>query len=90
MDKFYKCDLHVHPSSCYSRSYLKEDFIKAIFEFDIEVFSITDHNIIDKSIYDELKSKTGKLLILGTELNVHLSEEVIKRNNLNTSNKKYW
>ena len=37
-----------------------------------------NHNIIDKSIYDELKSKTGKLLILGTELNVHLSEEVIK------------
>lgn len=54
IDKFMKCDLHVHSSSCYSRDYTKEEFIKKIKEIDLDVISITDHNIIDIDLYNEL------------------------------------
>lgn len=81
IDKFMKCDLHVHSSSCYSRDYTKEEFIKKIEEIDLDVISITDHNIIDIDLYNELiqDSKFKKNMIGGVELNIKLSEETIKK-----------
>lgn len=85
IDKFMKCDLHVHSSSCYSRDYTKAEFIKKLKESDLDVISITDHNIIDIDLYNELlKDKEfEKYIIGGIELNIKLSNETIQKYQLN-------
>ena len=47
VDKFLKCDLHMHSSTDYSRNYSKDEFINKLISVDLDVVSITDHNIVD-------------------------------------------
>lgn len=84
IDKFLKCDLHLHSSSDYSRKYSRVDFIEKIRKADLDVISITDHNIIDVDLYNDLMSDENihKSIIGGCELNVSLSVEEIKKYNL--------
>lgn len=81
IDKFLKCDLHVHSSTCYSRNYSKESFLQKINTCDLDVISITDHNVIDVSLYREILSgaQFKKKLIAGIELNIKLSDETIEK-----------
>ena len=44
---FKKCDMHVHSSSCYSRSYDEESFLSQVLNSDLDVLAVTDHNNID-------------------------------------------
>lgn len=84
---FKKCDMHLHSSSCYSRSYGKKDFFNALIQSDLDVIAVTDHNIVDDRLLSELQtalSDQGKTLIGGVELNVKLKEETIKRYHLTT------
>lgn len=90
MDKFYKSDLHLHSPSCYSRSYSKSDFINKLNETDLEVISLTDHNIIDTKMYNDVIVGTKKKLILGIEMNVSLSNDTILRHNLIVSEIEYF
>lgn len=84
--KFQKCDLHIHSSSCYSRKYTKHALIEKLKSLDLDVISITDHNIIDVALYNDLKSElAGKTYIIGgIEVNVQLSDKLIKDNSLTT------
>src|SRR5690554_169526 len=74
MDKYLKCDLHMHSSSCYSRKYSEEQFIKKMDEVDLDVFAITDHNVVDVNLYRKLEIalKGKKKIIGGVELNLSL------------------
>ena len=72
--------MHLHSSSCYSRSYGKKDFFNALIQSDLDVIAVTDHNIVDDRLLSELQtalSDQGKTLIGGVELNVKLKEETI-------------
>jgi len=84
MDRFLKCDLHVHSNSCFSRNYSQEEFLNAIRISNLDVISITDHNIIDIDLYSKfLNDKTiSTKLIGGVELNISLDPETITRNHL--------
>ena len=84
-DCFKKCDLHIHSSSCYSRKFSKSTLIEALSNSDLNVISISDHNICDVSLFHELQdalSPLGKVLLPGVEVNVRLSDNTIKYNNL--------
>ena len=82
---FKKCDMHLHSSSCYSRSYNREAFINAILESDLDVVAVTDHNSIDTELLSNLEAELSvkdKTLIGGVELNVRLREDTILRHHL--------
>lgn len=82
---FKKCDLHVHSSSCYSRSYDKKGFLDTIAASDLDALAITDHNSIDVDLLteaDSLLKSEDKVLLAGVEINVRLKDETIKANNL--------
>ncbi|MEF9985442.1 MAG: PHP domain-containing protein [Malacoplasma sp.] len=87
-DKFLKCDLHMHSSSCYSRTYSKEDFINKLTENKLDVISITDHNVIDINLYQEIieNDLIKSYLIGGIELNISLSNEEIEKYSLSVKN----
>ena len=72
IDKFLKCDLHMHSSTDYSRNYSKDEFINKLISVDLDVISITDHNIIDIGLYNEIQNneEIHKSLIGGCELNI--------------------
>lgn len=77
---FKKCDMHVHSSSCYSRSYDKKSFLKQVLNSDLDVLAVTDHNNIDIELLGELRSEMnarGKTLIGGVEINVKLKQSTI-------------
>ena len=77
---FKKCDMHVHSSSCYSRSYDKKSFLKQVLNGDLDVLAVTDHNNIDIELLGELRSEMnarGKTLIGGVEINVKLKQSTI-------------
>ena len=83
MDRYLKCDLHMHSNSCYSRKYSKEDFINHMKNVDLDVFSITDHNVVDVKLYKELiKDLRDKNIIGGVELNLSIDEELVKKHKL--------
>jgi len=83
MDSFKKCDLHMHSSSCYSRNYSKEDFIKKLKIADLDVVSITDHNVVDVDLYREVKMNIpGLVMIGGIELNIALDQDHIEKHSL--------
>ena len=84
MDKYLKCDLHLHSSSCYSRKYTREDFIERMKTVDLDVFSITDHNVIDVLLYKELARDLGdsKSILGGVELNLSIDQDTIDKHNL--------
>lgn len=84
VDKFLKCDLHMHSSTDYSRNYSKKEFINKLISVDLDVISITDHNIIDVDLYTDIQNneEISKKLIGGCELNISLSDSVIKKYNL--------
>lgn len=81
MDKFYKCDFHLHSSSCYSRNYSKKDFLETLKKSGLEIISITDHNIIDVKLIRQLQSDLNGIIsiIPGIELNISLDQETIKK-----------
>lgn len=84
IDQFLKCDLHMHSSTDYSRNYSKYDFINKLISVDLDVISITDHNIIDVGLYNEIQNneEIHKSLIGGCELNISLSDSEIEKYNL--------
>lgn len=84
VDKFLKCDLHMHSSTDYSRNYSKKEFINKLVSVDLDVISITDHNIIDADLYTDIQNneEISKKLIGGCELNISLSDSEIKKYNL--------
>ncbi|NLC67016.1 MAG: hypothetical protein GX752_08850 [Clostridium sp.] len=84
MDNFKKCDLHIHSSSCYSRNYSKKDFLKTLNKIDIDVVSITDHNIIDVDLYEKIDRDIDIGLIGGVELNLAINKETIEKYELIT------
>lgn len=82
---FKKCDMHVHSSSCYSRSYDEDSFVSTLLESDFDVFAVTDHNSIDVELLTRLQvalAEKQKTLIGGVELNVKLRPETIKKYHL--------
>lgn len=85
MDSFLKTDLHIHSSSCYSRNFEKKDFIEKIKNSELDVISITDHNVIDVELYKELKRECDVDIIGGVELNLKLDESIINNYNLKPS-----
>lgn len=87
---FKKCDLHVHSSSCYSRSFSEKDFFSKILSSDLDVVAITDHNSVDVSLLGRLSKlmiPEGKTLLAGVELNLKLKSETIERYHLVQSGK---
>lgn len=84
MDKYLKCDLHMHSSSCYSRKYKKEDFIEHMKKVNLDVFSITDHNVVDVELYKKLSEELDgkKSIIGGVELNLSLDQYMIDQHEL--------
>ncbi|WP_455044241.1 hypothetical protein [Lancefieldella rimae] len=77
---FKKCDMHVHSSSCYSRSYDEKSFLSQVLNSDLDVLAVTDHNNIDIKLLERLRSKmsaSGKTLIGGVEINVKLKQSTI-------------
>ena len=84
VDKFLKCDFHMHSSTDYSRNYSKKEFINKLISVDLDVISITDHNIIDVDLYTDIQNneEISKKLIGGCELNISLSDSEIKKYNL--------
>ncbi len=85
MDEFLKCDMHLHSSSCYSRNYDENLFIKTMKDSKLDVFSITDHNVIDVELYKKLVDEIPeKDIIGGVELNIAIDEKEIIRRNLST------
>src|SRR5690554_7274754 len=88
MDKFLKCDMHLHSSSCYSRNYNESSFIKTMKDSDLDVFSITDHNVIDVELYKKLSTMiTDKDIIGGVELNIAIDCEEIEKRKLTVDRK---
>lgn len=87
IDKFLKCDFHMHSGTCYSRDYTNEEFLKKLESVELDCIAITDHNIIDIELYNEIKqnNKISKLLIGGVELNIRIDEEEIKKFKLKVS-----
>ena len=66
IDKFLKCDLHLHSSSDYSRKYSRVDFIEKIRKADLDVIStIKQYQQVGASAmlldawHPELKGGTG-------------------------------
>ncbi len=89
---FKKCDMHVHSSSCYSRSYDEALFTSKVLNSDLDVLAVTDHNVIDVELLTKLRSglsEKEKTLIGGVEINVKLRDETIKRYHL-TLGKGKW
>ncbi|WP_283171674.1 hypothetical protein [Curtanaerobium respiraculi] len=88
---FKKCDMHVHSSSCYSRSYDEASFLSKVLSSDLDVLAVTDHNNIDvellKSLHSELNAK-GKTLIGGVEINIKLKQSTIDMYHLTLGNGK--
>ena len=88
---FKKCDMHVHSSSCYSRSYGEGPFLSKVLNSDLDVLAVTDHNNIDvellKSLHSKLNAK-GKTLIGGVEINVKLKQSTINMYHLTLGNGK--
>ena len=77
---FKKCDMHVHSSSCYSRSYDEALFVSKVLGSDLDVLAVTDHNVIDVELLKGLRSelsKKGKTLIGGVEINLKLRQTTI-------------
>ena len=77
---FKKCDMHVHSSSCYSRSYDESAFLSSVLNCDLDVLAVTDHNSIDVELLTKLRpalAEKGKVLIGGVEINVKLKRETI-------------
>ena len=77
---FRKCDMHVHSSSCYSRTYDKQSFFMEVLDSDLDVLAVTDHNVIDVPLLEELHQlmkARGKTLFAGVEVNVRLRQETI-------------
>lgn len=84
---FKKCDLHLHSSSCYSRTYSKEYFFNRLLseDLDLDVVAVTDHNSVDTQLLHELDrelSLAGIILLGGVELNVRLKDDTVERNHL--------
>ena len=78
---FKKCDMHVHSSSCYSRSYGEDPFVSKVLNSDLDVFAVTDHNCIDVELLEKMRPKLiakEKTLIGGVEINVKLKQETIE------------
>lgn len=79
--------MHLHSSSCYSRSYNKDTFTKALLDSDLDVIAVTDHNCIDVNLLSELLAvlaERNKTLIGGVELNIKLQPDTIRRHELTT------
>lgn len=81
IDKYLKCDFHMHSGSCYSRKYTNEEFMQKLRDIDLDCLAITDHNIIDIELYKKIyeDKKINKKIIGGIELNVKLDDAEIKR-----------
>lgn len=88
---FKKCDMHVHSSSCYSRSYDETSFRSRLSDSDLDVLAVTDHNNIDVKLLNRLRSDLspkGKMLIGGVEINVKLKQSTIDMYRLTLGNGK--
>ena len=81
IDKYLKCDFHMHSGSCYSRSYTNEEFIQKLRDVDLDCLAITDHNIIDTELYKKVyeDENINKKIIGGIELNVKLDDDEIEK-----------
>lgn len=89
---FKKCDMHVHSSSCYSRSYDEALFVSKVLDSDLDVLAVTDHNAIDVELLTKLRSdlsEKGKTLIGGVEINVKLKQTTIDTYRLTLGKGKY-
>lgn len=89
MNKFIKCDFHIHGPSSFDTSITSDEIIEGIISSQIDIVSITDHNVIDFEVYEKLKSKCIKYFY-GVEINTSLSEDVINKWSLSTSKGKYF
>lgn len=88
---FKKSDMHVHSSSCYSRSYDEESFLSQVLNSDLDVLAVTDHNNIDVELLGRLRSETNanrKTLIGGVEINIKLKPSTIAMYHLTLGNGK--
>ena len=79
--RWLKYELHTHSYASHPYDKKKviqmtaKDFVDTLKKKKVDVFSITDHNIYDKSFYDEIKKyiKRKKIKVIdGVELNVYV------------------
>ena len=86
MSKFLKCDMHLHSRR---DNYNKDDFISALNNSDLDVACVTDHNIIDLDLLNDVEIlKNGKFA--GVELNLHLSNGTIEAEGLVRNPKSHY
>ncbi|MCT4612493.1 MAG: hypothetical protein N4A47_03900 [Clostridia bacterium] len=85
--KWKKIDLHIHTDKSketksnkdeYKVVFSVESLIKNLKKNEVDMISLTDHNIINEKAYDEL-SKTKTAYLVGVELDVVIEEEDLKK-----------
>jgi len=78
---WFKIDLHIHSDwskktkeGDYAGNFSVEDLHEKLVENDVQIFSLTDHNIINIPVYEEYyqkyKNAADPLLLLGVELDI--------------------
>lgn len=81
MEKNYTVDLHIHSFNSLKRkegdkgkipNLSLEEFISSVKKIEPEVISITDHNIFDLDLYNELSKLEDKIVFPGVELDFHI------------------
>lgn len=104
---YFKCDLHIHSDlsnttkgNDYSGQFSLDELLNQLNkpENDVKMFSITDHNDINVSLYEDYFNRfnddTNRLLLLGIEFDIHLEQNLFEsihnlRMGNETTNKKY-
>lgn len=82
--QWLKCDMHMH--SYYSKSKDKtrvkqmsaKDYVDALLDKGINIFSITDHDVYSSSYYDDIRKYIIDKpieIINGTELDVYVNDK---------------
>lgn len=67
----FSCDFHIHStlSPCASLEMSPKDIIKKAREVSLDIVAITDHNMVENTIYAHKSGKkTGPVVLFGMEL----------------------
>lgn len=79
--KWYKADLHIHTDMSretkendYKGIYSSEILIEKLKENNVDIISLTDHNIINLKAYENIE-KSGISYLIGVELDVSISSD---------------
>jgi len=93
--KWRKIDLHIHTDKSketkpngneYKGEFSVDKLLEGLHKNDIEMISLTDHNIINCDAYEEILKKDIKTLV-GVEFDICISNEILKNYVYNVYNK---